>query len=66
MKKKLKIVSTELDKPAFTIKAYKEEFQEFEAHASRIKVQYNQLKALKSNLPKDHLIAQMGFAEKIR
>ena len=42
---------------------FKKGLQEFEVHANCVKIQYNQLKALKSNLPKGHLIVQMDFAE---
>lgn len=61
-KKKMKIVQIEVDKADF-IKIFKEEIKEFEAHAERVKVQYGELKTLKSNLPKGHMIVQMDFAE---
>ncbi|KXJ26080.1 hypothetical protein AC249_AIPGENE6483 [Exaiptasia diaphana] len=61
-KKKMKIIQYEVDKAEFK-SIFQKEMKEFEAHANRVKIQYNQLKALKENLPKGHMIVQMDFAE---
>ena len=40
-----------------------EETEEFKQHVERVKIQYDQLKALKDRLPQNHAIVQMDFAE---
>ena len=61
-KMKMKIVQMEVEKAEFS-RIFKSEVEEFKAHAERVKVQYGQLKALKSDLPQGHMIVQMDFAE---
>lgn len=54
-KKKMKIVQAEVDKAELTT-ILKSELKEFLAHAEQVKVQYSQLKAMKSNLPQGHMM----------
>ncbi len=59
---KNRIVSQTLKRDDFIEKA-KEQIVSFRCHAARVKTQYIELKKLKDNLPADHIIIQMDFAE---
>lgn len=61
-KKKIKLIEIEEDRVTF-ISNFKTELNLFKEHAERVKQQYQQLRKLKLQLPKGHLIAQMDFAE---
>lgn len=61
-KKKMKLLTVEMEKTQFG-ELFRKEVKKFREHARRVKIQYEQLKLLKENLPEDHAIVQMDFAE---
>ncbi|XP_066298277.1 uncharacterized protein [Branchiostoma lanceolatum] len=61
-KKKMKIVTSEVETTAFCAK-FKEEVPHFRQHVARANEQYSQLKTLKENLDQNHIVIQMDFAE---
>ena len=61
-KKKMKIVSHTATKVQFA-DILEEETEDFKQHVERVKIHYDQLKALKDRLPQNHAIVQMDFAE---
>lgn len=61
-KKKMKIVSCVAKKDEFAT-TLEEDTKSFEEHVERVKVQYDQLNALKDRHPQNRAIVQMDFAE---
>ncbi|KAI8479207.1 hypothetical protein Bbelb_430710 [Branchiostoma belcheri] len=61
-KKKMKIVTSEVETSAFCAK-FKEEVPQFRQHVVRANEQYSQLKTLKENLDQYNVAIQMDFAE---
>ena len=57
-KKKIKLLTAEMEKTQFG-ELFRKEVKQFRGHARRVKIQYEQLKLLKENLPE----YQMDFAE---
>ncbi|XP_035684140.1 uncharacterized protein LOC118421089 [Branchiostoma floridae] len=61
-KNKMKIVTLEVETQVFC-ETFRKEVADFRQHCFRADEQYNQLKSLKQNLPPNHVIVQMDFAE---
>ncbi|KAI8514059.1 hypothetical protein Bbelb_083830 [Branchiostoma belcheri] len=61
-KKKIKIVTSEVDTTTFCDK-FKEEVPMFRQHVAHANEQYSQLKRLKENLDQHNIVIQMDFAE---
>ena len=61
-KKKMKLLTADMEKTQFG-QLFRKEVKQFRGHARRVKIQYEQLKLLKENLPEDQAIVQMDFAE---
>ena len=58
----MKIVQVTESKTAF-IETLTRQTQEFVDHVSRLRTQYSEIRQLKDNLPKHHMIVHMDFAE---
>ena len=58
----MRVVNQKMTKQEF-IDHTESQMQEFESHVSRVKTQYEEIKHLKENLPENHIIVQMDFAE---
>ncbi|CAC5405224.1 unnamed protein product [Mytilus coruscus] len=58
----MKVVDSTVDKSGF-IAHVEKQMNEFKDHVTRIQTQYAQMKELKINLPKNHCIVHMDFAE---
>ncbi|CAC5359819.1 unnamed protein product [Mytilus coruscus] len=58
----MKFVDSTVDKSGF-IAHVEKQMNEFKDHVTRIQTQYAQMKELKINLPKNHCIVHMDFAE---
>ena len=50
MKKKMSLLTTDMEKTQF-VELFRKEVTKFREHARRVKIQYEQLKLLKENLP---------------
>ena len=61
-KRKMKLLTADMEKTQFG-QLFRKEVKQFRGHARRVKIQYEQLKLLKENLPEDQAIVQMDFAE---
>ncbi|CAC5370822.1 unnamed protein product [Mytilus coruscus] len=59
---RMNIVSKSSDRASF-IKLFKPQLFEFKEHINRVRNQYHALQDLKANLPRNHTIVQMDFAE---
>ncbi|VDI54169.1 Hypothetical predicted protein [Mytilus galloprovincialis] len=63
----MKVVDSTVDKSGFSQKwiysSFRKQMNEFKDHVTRIQTQYAQMKELKINLPKNHCIVHMDFAE---
>ena len=59
---RMNIVSKSCDRASF-IKLFKPQLFEFKEHVNRVRNQYHALQDLKANLPRNHMIVQMDFAE---
>ena len=60
--KKWKVVGVSISKNEFK-QIFKVEYNKFKEHAKKVKIQYEELRRLKENLPAGHVIVQMDFAE---
>ena len=63
--KRMIIESVEIPKDRFVemLKFVARDLKEFRKHTEKVKCQYEQVKLLKDNLPENHAICQMDFAE---
>lgn len=58
----MKIVAKKMKKDEFS-KHVGDQFEEFQSHVLRIKTQFAEIKTLKENLPANHCVIHMDFAE---
>ena len=58
----MRIVETEVERTTF-IASFENQKNDFSNHVCRVRKQYEEIKKLKENLPKNHYILQMDFAE---
>ena len=58
----MKIIDTKVTKNEFFVHV-NIPVEEFSEHVSRIKTQYQKMKRLKENIPSDHCMVHMDFAE---
>ena len=56
----MKLLTADMERTQFGL--FRKEVKQFRGHARRVKIQYEQLKLLKENLPEDQAIVQMNFA----
>ena len=61
-KERMKIVDIEKGKDEFKDKM-RTQFSEFKEHVSRVKAQYSAVRKMKDQLPANHVLIQMDFAE---
>lgn len=61
-KERMRIVDVELQREEY-VQVIKKQFAEFVEHVSRVTQQYRSVKAMKDNLPKNHVLVQMDFSE---
>lgn len=61
-KKRMKLLTVEDPKHKFC-QEFKKQVKEFKSHTERVRKQYEQVRLLKHNLPADHAVVQMDFAE---
>ena len=61
-KKRMKVVQTSVNAKEFKEKVMSQ-YEKFICHCERIRVQFQGLKDLKANLPENHVLVQMDFAE---
>lgn len=61
-KERMRIIDVEIPKESFKYTMLKE-FSDFVSHVKRVTAQYKGVKAMKENLPKDHVLIQMDFSE---
>ena len=61
-KERMRIVDIELPREEFVC-ALRKEFGQFISHVDRVRKQYRSVKAMKENLPKNHVLVQMDFSE---
>lgn len=58
----MRVVDVKKNKADF-MKYFKEKFQSFSEHVTRMKKQYAEIRSIKQQLPKNHVLVHMDFAE---